>query len=83
MVSLKSVFKLPTRALCGLVESIFQLMGVDLSVPDHTTISRRLQRLEVTLPVVPIAGKRHVVVDSTGVKVYGEGRKAALILWAS
>jgi hypothetical protein len=73
MVSLKSVFKLPGRALCGFVESIFQLMHVDLSVPDHTTISRRLQRLEVTLPVVPTEGSRHVVVDSTGIKVYGEG----------
>ena len=51
----------------------FQLMQVDLSVPDHTTISRRLKRLEVALPVAPTSGKRHVVVDSTGVKVYGEG----------
>ena len=73
MVSLKSVMTLPGRALCGFVESVFQLMQVDLSVPDHTTISRRLNRLEVTLPVVPTSGKRHVVVDSTGVKVYGEG----------
>jgi hypothetical protein len=73
MVSLKSVFGLPGRALCGFVESIFQLMQVDLSVPDHTTISRRLRYLEVTLPVVPTDGKRHVVIDSTGVKVYGEG----------
>ena len=73
MVSLKSVFSLPGRALCGFVESIFQLMHLELSVPDHTTISRRLQRLEVALPVVSTSGKRHVVVDSTGVKVYGEG----------
>ena len=73
IVSLKSVFGLPGRALCGFVESIFQLMQVELSVPDHTTISRRLKSLEVTLPVQPTNGKRHVVVDSTGVKVYGEG----------
>ena len=52
MVSLKSVFGLPGRALCGLVESIFQLMQLELSVPDHTTISRRLKRLAVALPVV-------------------------------
>lgn len=73
MVSLKSVMQLPGRALCGFVESVFQLMQVDLSVPDHTTLSRRLKRLKVALPVVPTSGKRHVVVDSTGVKVYGEG----------
>ena len=73
MVSLKSVFGLPGRALCGFVESIFKLMQLALSVPDHTTISRRLKRLEVKLPVKPTSGKRHVVIDSTGVKVYGEG----------
>ncbi|MGB7311467.1 MAG: transposase [Nodosilinea sp.] len=50
MVSLKSVFGLPGRALCGFVDSIFQLMQVELSVPDHTTISRRLKRLKVVLP---------------------------------
>ena len=73
MVSLKSIFGLPGRALCGFVESIFQLLRVDLSVPDHSTISRRLKRLEVNLPINPTSGKRHVVIDSTGIKVYGEG----------
>ncbi|MEO0644952.1 MAG: IS5 family transposase [Cyanobacteria bacterium J06650_10] len=73
MVSLKSVMGLPGRALCGFVESVFKLMGVALSVPDHTTISRRLKHLEVALPVKPTKGKRHVVIDSTGIKVYGEG----------
>ncbi|NEP19782.1 MAG: IS5 family transposase, partial [Leptolyngbya sp. SIO4C1] len=73
MVSLKSLFGLPGRALCGFVESIFELMQLDLSVPDHTTISRRLKHLQVSLPVKPAGGAHHVVVDSTGVKVYGEG----------
>ena len=73
MLSLKSVMGLAGRALCGFVESVFQLMGLALSVPDHTTISRRLKRLDVPLPVKPTSGKRHVVIDSTGIKVYGEG----------
>lgn len=64
---------LPGRALCGFVESVFKLLGVELSVPDHTTISRRLKHLEVQLPVKPTSGQRHVVIDSTGIKVYGEG----------
>jgi Transposase DDE domain len=46
---------------------------MDLAVPDHSTISRRLGQLTVRLPVVESAKERHVVVDSTGVKVYGEG----------
>ena len=48
-------------------------MGVDLPVPEHSTVSRRKRHLSVTLPVVPSSGAVHLVVDSTGVKVYGEG----------
>lgn len=64
MVSLKSAFSLPGRALCGFVESVFKLMNIELGVPDHTTISRRLERLAVKLPVTPTRGKRHVKVSS-------------------
>src|SRR5438105_10666664 len=49
------------------------MMQVSLPVPDHTTLSRRLAKLAVRMPVKPKAKARHVVVDSTGVKVYGEG----------
>jgi DDE family transposase len=42
-------------------------------VPDHTTVSRRLAKLNVQLPVRQAAKARHIVADSTGVKVYGEG----------
>ncbi len=73
MATVKSVYRLAGRQCQGFLESIFELMGIDLSVPDHSTLSRRLSQLEVELPVVPKEGARHVVVDSTGVKVYGEG----------
>lgn len=73
MSTLGSVMKLAGRQTEGFVESLFQLMGVEMSVPDHSTISRRLGKLSVSLPVVEGEGSRHVVVDSTGVKVYGEG----------
>lgn len=48
-------------------------MGIELEVPDHSTLSRRLGKLSVELPVVPTEKAVYVVVDSTGVKVYGEG----------
>lgn len=48
-------------------------MGVDLDVPEHSTVSRRKRHLDIALPVVPKQGAVHVVVDSTGIKVYGEG----------
>jgi len=73
MVTLKSIYGLAGRQCQGFVESIFGLMGIDLFVPDHSTLSRRLRNLSIDLPVLPKAEAKHVVVDSTGVKVYGEG----------
>ena len=57
----------------SLLESIFELMGIDLAVPDHSTLSQQFSQLEVVLLIVLKQGARHGVVDSTGVKVYGEG----------
>jgi hypothetical protein len=72
-VTLKAVYHQAGRQTQGLLESLFELMGIDLEVPDHSTVSRRMGKLEIVLPVVPKAQAVHVVVDSTGVKVYGEG----------
>lgn len=71
--TLKSVYGLAGRQTEGLMSSLFELMGVDLPIPEHSTVSRRKGKLSVTLPVVPKSGSVHLVVDSTGVKVYGEG----------
>lgn len=73
MSTMGSVMHLRGRQTEGFMVSLFQLMRVDLPVPDHSTVSRRLGKLSIPLPVVEGAGSRHVVVDSTGVKVYGEG----------
>jgi len=73
MATVKAVYRLAGRQCQGFLESIFALMGIMLSVPDHSTLSRRLSKLDVVLPLLPKEGARHVVVDSTGVKVYGEG----------
>jgi len=72
MLTIKKVFHLPNRAVEGFVRSIFALLGVNLSVPDHTTLSRRGKKLKVVLPKQV---NRHIdiVLDSTGLKVYGEG----------
>lgn len=73
MATIQSLFHLAGRQTEGFVESLFTLMGIDVEVPDHSTLSRRLGKLSVELPVVPKTKAVHVVVDSTGVKVYGEG----------
>jgi hypothetical protein len=73
MATVQALFNLPGRQTEGFLESLFGLMSIDLPVPDHSTLSRRMGKVAVELPVVPSTGGIHVVVDSTGVKVYGEG----------
>jgi hypothetical protein len=73
VLTVKSVFHLAGRQASGFVASVFELMGVELPVPDHSTVSRRMSNLEVSLPLVDRPQARHVVINSTGIKVYGEG----------
>lgn len=73
MAVVKFLFHQAGRQAEGFLRSIFELMQVSLPVPDHTTFSRRLARLPVQLPIRKARQARHVVADSTGVKVYGEG----------
>ena len=70
---LKAVYRLPLRGAQGLVGSLLKLMNVDLPVPHYTTLSRRQARLQVEVPRLGCGQGVHLVVDSTGCKVYGEG----------
>lgn len=72
MLTIKNVFHLPNRATEGFVGSIFALLKVNLHVPDHTTLSRRGKDLKVALPK-KVNGHVDIVMDSTGLKIYGEG----------
>lgn len=69
------VFHQKLRQTEGLLESIFKLMSIKLSVPDYSTVSRRSTNLNVLLTkkVKKKGEKMIVVIDSTGLKVYGEG----------
>ncbi len=68
---LKSVFHLSLRATQGFLGSVVGLMNLELPVPDYSTVSRRQGSLSVSLPAQNRA--RHVVIDATGLKVYGAG----------
>jgi hypothetical protein len=67
------VFHQPLRQTEGLLGSLLSLMDVDLPVPDHTTISRRAARLTPVLRSALPDGPVTLVIDSTGLKVYGAG----------
>jgi len=72
MLTVKNVFHLPNRATEGFIRSLFRLLEIMLSVPDHTTLSRRGKKLSVRLPK-QAKGALDLVMDSTGLKIYGEG----------
>jgi hypothetical protein len=69
---LKALFQLPLRGTQGLVESVFHLIGIKIDVPSYTQLCRRQAKLAVKLKH-RVKGKIHVVIDGTGLKMYGEG----------
>ena len=72
MLTVKNVFHLSNRAAEGFVRSLFILLKVSLLAPDHTTLSRRGKKLKVKLPK-KVSGRIDIVMDSSGLKIYGEG----------
>jgi hypothetical protein len=61
------------RQTTGFVESLLGLIGLDWAVPDFSTLSRRQKTLKVNIPCRGSDGPLHLLIDSTGIKVEGEG----------
>jgi hypothetical protein len=61
----------------GFPRSVLSLMGVNLEAPDHTTLSRRSQHLDVALHPTSTNTPIHLIVVSTGLSIVGEGEWAA------
>jgi transposase len=76
-LTLRLVFNLPLRQAEGFLRSVLSLMDVDLESPDHTTLSRRSRSLNVHLHRVAGDNAIHLIVDSTGLSIVGEGEWAA------
>ena len=72
MLSVKEVFHLTNRGVEGFMRSIFQLMKINLCVPDHSTLSKGSKDLKVNIPK-KASQTLNIVMDSTGLKIYGEG----------
>ena len=72
-LTLRLVFRLPLRQAEGFVRSVLSSMDADLEAPDHTTLSRRSRHLDVGLHRVSAKGPIHLIVDSTGLSIVGEG----------
>jgi hypothetical protein len=68
----KEVYHLTNREAEGFMRSMFKQMDIGYAVPDHSTLSRRGRKIHVRLPK-RAKGPLHLVLDSSGLKVYGEG----------
>ena len=71
-LKIKYIYKLPFRATQGFINSIVKLAKLNIKVPDYSTMSRRQKDLKIKIN----SSKKvisHIVIDSTGLKVYGEG----------
>lgn len=72
MLTVKEVFHLTNRQVEGFMRSLFALLHLALPVPDHSTLSKRGVTLQVKLPK-KVRSPLNIVMDSTGLKIYGEG----------
>ena len=72
-LTMRAVFRLALRQTEGLIGSVIALLGLDLTVPDHSTLSRRSKTLEMPPLRRSGPGPLHLLVDSTGLKLGGAG----------
>jgi len=72
-LTMKVLFGMALRQTTGFVESLLHLNGLDWAVPDFSTLSRRQKTLAVIIPFRGSQGPLHLLIDSTGIKVEGEG----------
>lgn len=73
VLMMKRVFGLSLRALQGFVDSIFKLMGLSLRCPDYSLISKRAKTVKISIKTPTRGEISHLVIDGTGLKVFGEG----------
>jgi hypothetical protein len=72
-LTIRELLRLPYRQTEGFVRGLLELVAEGLSVPDFTSAAKRAAKLGITLPVLPRQGHVDIVLDSTGLKVFGEG----------
>ena len=73
VLTLRLVFHLGLRQAEGFTQSVLRLLGLDLPVPDHTTLSRRGRTSANRRPQVVPHGPLRLLIDSTGLKLFGKG----------
>ncbi len=78
---MKVLFGMALMQTTGFVESLLRLIDLDWAVPNFSTLSRRQKTLKVNIPYRGSDGPLHLLIDSTGIKVEGEGEWNARRAW--
>jgi hypothetical protein len=74
LLSLRFVFKQPLRSMEGFAKSLVTMMNLDLEVPDYSTLSRKINEMNIRLPRATKSNSGHIIsLDSTGLKIHGQG----------
>ena len=73
LLTIRELLKLPYRQTEGFGRSLVAILGVDVAIPDYSSLAKRASKLNVSLNVASKKGNIDIVVDSTGMKVFGEG----------
>lgn len=73
LLTIRELFRLPYRQTEGLARGLVKLMGAEVAIPHHTSVQKRAAKLGVAIVLSEVRGPIDVVVDSPGLKVYGEG----------
>jgi hypothetical protein len=72
-LTFRSLFRLPLRATEGFISSLIELLRLPITAPNYTTLSRRQSSVNIPIYKPEPKGPIHLVVDSSGIKIYGEG----------
>jgi hypothetical protein len=73
ILTLRELFRLTYRNTEGFVQGIVGLMRIEVTIPDFTTLAKRAKTISVAWNASKAKGPVFLVVDSTGLKIYGEG----------
>lgn len=73
LLTLRELFQLPYRQTEGFGRALVKLMGAEVAIPNYTSLAKRAAKMQINITVEKVSGSIDIVVDSTGLKVHGEG----------
>ena len=81
LLMLKAAYGLPYRQTIGFAQSILSLLDTDVRVTDYPLLCKRSQDFEVALSTSHADEPKHIIIDSTGLKIHGEGGMESAPAW--